>query len=39
MRYLLLAAGVIALAGCGGDSGAKACEVTAVDESRAKEQP
>jgi hypothetical protein len=27
--------GVALLAGCGGDSGAKACEVTNVDESRA----
>jgi peptidyl-prolyl cis-trans isomerase B (cyclophilin B) len=28
--------GLTVLAGCGGDSGAKACEVIAVDESRAK---
>jgi peptidyl-prolyl cis-trans isomerase B (cyclophilin B) len=29
--------GLTVLAGCGGDSGAKACEVIAVDESRAKD--
>jgi peptidyl-prolyl cis-trans isomerase B (cyclophilin B) len=29
--------GVALLAGCGGDSGAKACEVVSIDESRAKD--
>jgi peptidyl-prolyl cis-trans isomerase B (cyclophilin B) len=29
--------GLTVLAGCGGDSGAKACEVVVVDESRAKD--
>jgi peptidyl-prolyl cis-trans isomerase B (cyclophilin B) len=37
VKHAIALLGVALLAGCGGDSGAKACEVMIVDESRAKE--
>ncbi len=37
MKAVVALAGLALFAGCGGDSGAKACEVVAVDESRAKD--
>jgi peptidyl-prolyl cis-trans isomerase B (cyclophilin B) len=37
VKHAVALAGVALLAGCGGDSGAKACDVVAVDESRAKD--
>jgi peptidyl-prolyl cis-trans isomerase B (cyclophilin B) len=37
VKHAVALAGLALLAGCGGDSGAKACDVVAVDESRAKD--
>jgi cyclophilin family peptidyl-prolyl cis-trans isomerase len=37
VRCFVVLAGLVALAGCGGGSGATACEVAVADESRAKD--